>query len=235
MNFRFLKGLPDNLGQFIKQYHYSGNYNRGSVGVGLFESDKTEALCVLAPTISSRIGLNLENPAERSILELSRLVRHPDSQCSLTSLISQTLRQAQVELKCHLFCSYADYTQTHHGGVYQAGSWAFSGIRPIITDGFLINGIFHSKRALHAKYGTASMTNLLYLGDVQPHRDCGKFFYWRACNKKAKRVAVSLGWTSLVYPKPDQNPWVPVMEYKRTDSIHRPRELNVITGCYRSL
>jgi hypothetical protein len=61
------------------------------------------------------------------VFELSRLVRRPDCNQPLTILISEACNL--VKSKIDLVISFADWTQKHHGGIYQAASWKYAGAR----------------------------------------------------------------------------------------------------------
>ena len=141
------------------------------------------------------------------VLELSRLVRRLDAKPPLSSLISQACRTLARE--CSLVVSFADWTQGHHGGVYQACSWNYGGQRGRNIDGVLIDGTFVPGRSCNNKYGTQSVEKLRGIigasHDVQPHYDEGKHLYWKALTKDGKRRAARLGLASLPYPKPLTN------------------------------
>lgn len=136
------------------------------------------------------------------VLELSRLVRG-DEKAPLTSLIAKSceaLRQGGHDL----LVSFADRTQGHHGGVYQAASWTYAGCRDRQNDGLVIDGVFWPGRSCNSKWGTRSAEKVsAILGrEVVPHFDEGKHLYWRALGPKGKRKAAELGLKSLPYPKP---------------------------------
>jgi hypothetical protein len=61
-----------------------------------------------------------------------------------------------------LIVSYADPKQGHHGGIYQAGNWVYSG-RSQAQRELLIDGLFTHKRSAHAKYGTASPEKIMLM------------------------------------------------------------------------
>ena len=136
------------------------------------------------------------------VLELSRLVR-TETRFPLTPLIAATCRMAKAAGH-DLLVSFADWTQRHHGGIYQAASWAYAGQRDRRMDGCIIDGVFFAGRSCNSKYGTQSPSKLSALlgREVAPHYDEGKHLYWRALNKVGKRKAERLGLASLPYPKP---------------------------------
>ena len=137
------------------------------------------------------------------VWELSRLVRIPECTTPLTQLIAKACLIAKE--KIDLLVSFADKTQGHHGGIYQAASWNYAGARERACDGVLIGGIFHPGRSCNSTWGTRSPEKLSkILGiEVLPHFDEGKHCYWRALKPSGKRKAASLGLNALPYPKPD--------------------------------
>jgi len=102
--------------------------------------------------------------------------------------------------------SFADWTERHHGGIYQAAGWQYAGMRERRMDGLIVNGQFKSGRSCNHAWGTRSPERLravLPSADIEPHYDEGKHLYWRALTVAGKTRAKRLGLDSLPYPKPD--------------------------------
>ena len=104
------------------------------------------------------------------VWELSRLVRRDDAKITLSSLISQTVSFMKRSRPCDLLVSFADNTQGHHGGIYQACSWNYAGKRDRSVDGCIIEGTFVPGRSLNSRYGTRSPEKLK--GIVGTHAYC---------------------------------------------------------------
>ena len=205
MTLHFHVGRVDGARELIKKFHYSGR-SPANIQVcgtlhqsgGLFgDFGAAVAACVFSipPTRWSE-----------DVLELSRLVRRDDVEISLTGLISKTCNFIKARKLTDLLVSFADWTQEHHGGIYQASSWRFNGQRARSLDGLIINGTFVAGRSLNSKYGTRSLGNVterLQGQSVLPHYDEGKFLYWKPLNRfgaiKAKRLELQ----SIPYPKPN--------------------------------
>jgi hypothetical protein len=122
-------------------------------------------------------------------------------------LISRTVKELRKRPDCPAVAvSYADSTQGHHGGVYQAASWNYSCQRAASNDGLMVNGEFIPGRSCNARWGTRSMEKL---GAEHPdwtieiHWDLGKHLYWIPLTKDGKRVAAELGLEKNPYPKPN--------------------------------
>ncbi|MCC6574488.1 MAG: hypothetical protein IT462_11930 [Planctomycetes bacterium] len=138
------------------------------------------------------------------LLELGRLVRSPAVNTPLTGLISATCRRAGRN-GADLIVSYADQTQRHHGGIYQAASWNYAGCREQVMDGLIVNGQFVPGRSCNSTWGTRSPAKLRTLfpdWGIEPHYDQGKHLYWKAINRAGERKAARLGLQKIHYPKP---------------------------------
>lgn len=139
------------------------------------------------------------------VWELSRLVRDEKPR-PLSQLISKTCKVAKKR-GAHLLVSFADWAQSHHGGIYQASSWNYSGCRDRQMDGVLIDGIFFPGRSCNNKWGTRSPKKLTEIlrKPVKPHWDEGKHLYWRALTNEGRKRAKILNLLSIKYPKPDND------------------------------
>lgn len=139
------------------------------------------------------------------VLELSRLVRDEAHKVSLTGLIALTASHLARAKAGDLLVSFADRTQGHHGGIYQASSWSYDGARDKNCDGVLMDGIFIPGRSCNSQWGTRSPEKLRLIlpsHTIEPHFDEGKHLYWRAMSKSGKKKASRLGLKSVAYPKP---------------------------------
>ncbi len=199
----FRVGHMDDAERLIKTYHYSRRM-AGNVQFvctwhesgGLF-GDRGEAVAACTFSIP---GTRWAYP----VLELSRLVRAPHVTAPLTSFLSLACRMLKKNNQS-LVVSFADATQDHHGGIYQAASWAFSNYREPRQDGLLVDGVFIPGRSCNSRWGTSSPTKLgerLGAERVVPHMDAGKYLYWKWLNRAGKAQAQAMGLLNLPYPKP---------------------------------
>jgi hypothetical protein len=142
------------------------------------------------------------------------MVKKPEFDFELTQLISFACNDVKQHMaktdkqnrKCILI-SYADKIQNHHGGIYQAASWNYHGVRMPLFDGFYINGIYHPTRTCYDLWKTCSWRELeRQLPDktVVPHLDAGKHLYWHPLSKYGSLQAKRMGLRSMPYPKPDE-------------------------------
>ena len=195
-------GETDVAKALVKRYHYSRRWP-GNVMLcctwheagGLF-GDSGEAVAACLFTVPP--------PAwSEPLWELSRLVRRDDADISLTKLIGAGVRFIQSKRMTDLIISYADTTQGHHGGIYQAGSWSYNGLRKPNETGVMVDGVFYPAWTARDNWGASHANGLRKLGiDATPVFDTGKHLYWRALSRSGQRKADRLGLLSLPYPKP---------------------------------
>ena len=187
--------------QLVRRFHYSARWPSnvqmvatGHADGGLFGDDGE---CLAALTFSI--------PPTRwsePVWELSRLVRREGAEINLTALIAFACKVARAQ-GADLLVSFADWTQGHHGGIYQAASWNFAGKRDRAMDGVMIGGAFVPGRSCNSAFGTRSPARLAVQGiDALPHYDEGKALYWRALNRVGKAKAARLELSALPYWKP---------------------------------
>lgn len=203
----FHTGQHDEAIALVERFHYSGKMPPSLVLVGtahecggLFGDFGTAvAACVFG------------YPAARwreEVVELHRLVRRDDTEIPLTWLISRTCKAIRrFKTDVDLLVSYADQTQTHHGGIYQAASWNYNGRRDRARDGLIINGTYLACRTCNHRYGTSSVLKLetkYPAWNIEPHYDEGKHLYWRAIRKSGKHKAKRLGLEHNPYPRPEE-------------------------------
>lgn len=194
-------GGADDANLLVRKYHYSRKLPANIQGVlvwhlpgGLLgDCGEPIAACVFnIPAAKWR----------ENVWELGRLVRWNGECPPLTRLISQACKSAAQRID--LLVSYADWTQNHHGGIYQAASWNYDGQREAVEIGVIINGVpLHGRNANHL-YRTRSRTKLAAMGiEAEPLMDAGKHLYWRALTKAGEAKAVRLGLRCNPYPKPN--------------------------------
>lgn len=206
MTLHFRIGEVDAASVLVRKHHYSERWPANVQVVGTWHADgglfgdRGEALAACAFSIPpTRWSVEL--------WELCRLVRHPNVKLSLTGLIAATCDFIRSRKLMDLLVSYADATQKHHGGVYQAASWNYNGQRKAARDGLFIDGVWFPCRNANHKFGTNSPEKLRAIlpdAKIEEHIDLGKHLYWRALSKSGERKAAHLGLKRQAYPKPKQ-------------------------------
>lgn len=197
----FHVGMMNEACDLVTRFHYSRRVPSNIQHVGTFHLGGglfgTAGDCIAACFLSI--------PPTRwsePVLELSRLVREDGCTVPLTLLIRLTLAHA-ARNGADLVVSFADVSQGHHGGVYQASGWNYHGKRAESMDGVIIDGAFVPGRSSNSLYGTRSPERLASKGvDAEPHYDEGKRLYWRSLNDAGNLKALRLGLKRRPYPKP---------------------------------
>tara|TARA_R110000868_G_scaffold85502_9_gene240528 strand:- start:407 stop:1087 length:681 start_codon:yes stop_codon:yes gene_type:complete len=136
-------------------WHYSGCLPAGKlVKVGAWESEKFIGVVLFGRGANNRMA-SAYNLGQDQAAELVRiaLTKHETPVSRIKAQAIRFLKAQSAGLR--LIVSYSDPKQGHHGGIYQAGNWIYSG-RSQAQRELIINGIFTHKRSAHAKYGTAS-------------------------------------------------------------------------------
>lgn len=197
----FLTHQGDDARDMVEKFHYSGRVPSNVQFIGSLHADGGlfgDTGPLMAAAFFSLPPTRWSEP----VLELSRLVRGNEPQ-HLTKLISECCKRLKRH-KWDLVVSFADATQGHFGGIYQACSWNYHGQRERRMDGVLVDGQFVPGRSCNSKWGTRSPSKLAEIGvNAVPHYDEGKHLYWRALNRAGKAKATRLKLESNAYPKPN--------------------------------
>jgi len=143
-----------------QNWHYSKCVPAGKlVKVGVWEDGKFIGVVLFGRGANARMakhyGLNHDQACE---LVRVALTDHINKVTKIIKFAFKFLRLKCSKLK--LIVSYADPSQGHHGGIYQAGNWIYSGRSQAQSD-VLINGKLIHKKSANAKYGTASPEKIM--------------------------------------------------------------------------
>ena len=137
-------------------------------------------------------------------LELTRLVRSPGAALTLSEFVTWTLRWLRANTNAPFCFSYADSAQDHHGGIYQACGFIYTGeSQAQFSSFFSEDGQPLHKRSLSARFGTAARDVVLakvpgaYIGTEKP-----KHLYIFPLRQKWATIARQRGWKAKPYPKP---------------------------------
>jgi len=181
--------------ELVMRYHYSHRFPPSTIYCGTFHL-KGGLFGVAGKAIAACCFGNPPTRWSEKVLELQRLVRHPEYKTELSKLISLTVRMIQKEGIYDLLVSFADETQGHKGYVYRACCWNYHSKRKRQIDGLIIDGEFIVGRTCNALYGTRSPKKLKTLHpkkDIKPHYDNGKHLYWKSLSKSGIAKAEQLG------------------------------------------
>lgn len=111
----------------VMHWHYSGRMPVGkTVKIGVWEDNRFIGSVIFAqgntPTLGAAYGLGMTECCE---LVRVALDAHTSPVSRIVSIALRLLCRAAPKLR--LVVSFADPAQGHHGGIYQAGNWVYSG------------------------------------------------------------------------------------------------------------
>lgn len=184
-----------------ENWHYSGVVPVGKlVKIGAWENNKFIGVVVFGRGANN----NMLKPFSLKADEGCELVRialstHITPVSKILSVATKFLKKANSGLK--LIVSYADADQGHHGGIYQATNWTYTGLMNAGSMGaFIVNGKKTHPKTIHSK-GIKQT-----LAEVKKHLDAnatkfytkGKHRYVMALDKNVKNIVDTM---SEKYPK----------------------------------
>jgi hypothetical protein len=192
--------------RMVERFHYAHRAPSIVAAVGMYVDD------VLAGCIT--YGINAVPNVHRCCgeeyrlrsLELNRLFIHDwAGRNSESWLIGQSFRWLQDKWPQYVvLVSYADTGHGHHGGIYRATNWLWTGLSSERCEGFQVGrDTIHAKH-MNNRHGTRSVAAILklYPGAVpisgQPKHRYVQFLG----DRRQKRVLrAALKWPVLPYPK----------------------------------
>lgn len=136
-----------------ENWHYSQCLPAGKlVKVGVWENDKFIGVVLFSRGANNTLG----TPYGLSQIECSELTRvaltkHESQVSRIIKLAFLFLKKNSPGLK--MIISFADPEQGHHGGIYQATNWIYSGMTTP-ADEYIVNGKRIHGRSMRAIYGT---------------------------------------------------------------------------------
>jgi hypothetical protein len=205
--------------------HYAKRIPPISFSFGLFDKNKTmEGICTFGVPISSQLKKCCTNKYSNIFYELNRLCVNQNEKNMTSFFVSQCLKLLPKPL---ILVSYADSSQNHHGYIYQATNWIYTGLSIKIND-YMVKGLEHLHGAtildsvgrndngieytkgkierLKEKYG-----DKLYKKE-RPRKH--RYFYFIGSKKQKKDMLKNLKYEIKHYPKGDN---------KRYDASYKPK------------
>lgn len=194
---------PDEVWPLVRDFHYSKR------NAGLIH----HAFAWRAPgglfgeTGEPMAAISYSQPVSRNhpqdALELSRLVRREDFDKPISQFVAWSLRWLKANTAAPFVLSYADSTQGHHGGIYQACNFLYVG--PTTSGHIGYNcpeGSFVHRRTCNSRFGTGGAVEMARIKpDWMPVYGKPKHLYIFPLRKKWKPA--DHGFTSHPYPKPN--------------------------------
>lgn len=146
-----------------EHWHYSRAIPAGKrVMVGVWEDDSFRGCVIFGSGANNHIG-SPYGLKQTEICELTRVALR-----SHKTPVSRIVRIAikyllKVAPSTKMIVSYADPSQGHHGGIYQAGNWVYVG-KGTSNREIRINGKKTHKRTVFSRYGRNGIEALQKIG-----------------------------------------------------------------------
>lgn len=123
--------------------------------VGVWERGKFVGVVIYGCGATPEIGKPY-SVTQQQICELVRvaLTKHESKTSRIVSIANRMLTKANPGLR--LIVSFADTSQGHHGGIYQAGGWIYTGSDEYHA--YRVLGKMVHPRTLYARYGVGGQS-----------------------------------------------------------------------------
>lgn len=198
---------------FYCQYHYSKGCSNSATSFGVYPLGSHEMLaCVSFQTPcseavrSSVLGEDYKN----HVAELGRLAIKHGVNMSASMFVKicieayQEDREQRGMVPIYALISFADGTQSHHGGVYQAMSWVYTGrsknVAPVYKDA---TGRMRHRRQMGVNI---SKEEAIARGWTVTPPEGFKYRYIKVIHgskRQRKRLKKLLKYVAMPYPKPN--------------------------------
>lgn len=184
-----------------KNWHYSKCIPIGKmVKVGVWENKKFIGVVLFSRGANrfllSPYGLEQDNGCELTRIALRE---HITPVSKILSIALKFLKKSSPKLK--LVVSYADQDQNHHGGIYQASNWVYTGLKNANTMGaFIVNGKKTHPKTIHSRGVKQNIDAVRKKLDPNAtiHYTKGKHCYLMPLDQETKK---SISHLSKPYPK----------------------------------
>lgn len=170
--------------------HYAGRKPQITIAFGWYENDNLVAVCSFEKPATPRLceGICGKEFAD-SVYELNRLVRIEELNCYLSEFVAGCLRR--LKKNDWIIVSYADSGMCHHGYVYQACNFIYTGHTKQRTDKYIEGK--HARHSIDNSDGIRQIRTIKY-----------RYVYFCTYNKKLKKEWLNaLNYEILPYPKGD--------------------------------
>lgn len=129
----------------VEHWHYSGCLPTGKlVKLGVWEDDRFIGVVIFSRGASPWLGEKLALD-HTEICELTRVALREHA-APVSQIVSKAIRRLKASSPgLRLIVSFADPAQGHHGGIYQAGGWIYTGRSGTVTEYFVGNRWRHKK------------------------------------------------------------------------------------------
>lgn len=198
---------------FLKK-HYAHRIPPIDFCFGLYDYDILIGVCSYGTPLSSKLR---ESVGNNKLYELNRLVVNDNlPKNTLSFFVSKTI--CLMPKPCVLV-SYADTSQNHHGYIYQATNWIYTGLSVKFMD-YMVKGMenLHGQSIMDMSRGQENRVQWLKekFGDKlymkeRPRKH--RYFYFVGDKRQKKQMLKELPYEIQSYPKGDN---------KRYDASYQP-------------
>lgn len=140
----------------VEKWHYSHRMPKSKiVTIGAWEDKQFKGVVIFGYGATPEIG----KPYKLKQIEIVELVRvalnkHQTPTSKIVAIALKLLKRANPGLRCVV--SFADSEQGHHGGIYQAGNWIYTGSEQYHA--YRVNGQIVHPRTLYDRYGVGGQS-----------------------------------------------------------------------------
>ena len=207
---------PSETYEWLLYKHYAKRIPSISYAFGLYLDKILIGVCTFGSPPSNALCIGVCGEENRDkVIELNRLCLNDHSVKNLTSYFLSNCLKLLPNNK--IIVSYADTSQNHHGYIYQATNWLYTGLSAKRTDAKIIGDEDNNKHSRHLfdKCGIKQMKEhhpdkITYINRPQKHR----YIYFIGSKKEKAILLKALNYKIQPYPKG---------ENKRYDASYEPK------------
>ncbi len=179
---------------FLLPRHYSGRIPSISKAFGWEINGELKAVCTFGKPASPSLCTGVcGKEFSSNVYELNRLCRVDDFDMQLSQFVSSCLRRLRVEN--WIIVSYSDMAMEHHGYIYQACNFIYTGATKERTDKYVENG-------KHSRHYDKGAEEIYRIKRSSKHR----YIFFCTFDKKLKKKWLqNLNYKIEEYPKGDNS------------------------------
>jgi hypothetical protein len=184
----------DQYKEWILKKHYAKRMPQVIFAFGLFDASNTLSACI---TFGRMATASVEKHwSQHKLHELNRLVAKEGlPRNALSWFISKALNLLPPPM---IVISYADTSMNHHGYIYQATNWIYTGLSDKRNRQYVLST---GKHARHAQRGRENKDDADYIAVERPRKH--RYFYFVGNKREVREMKKLLPYPILPYPKGD--------------------------------
>jgi hypothetical protein len=189
--------------EWLLNKHYANRIPPITMAFGLFINNIIRGICTFGPPCRAfNNGEHIFNDLLVDTFELNRLCVDDDLDKNMLSRFIALVFKELPKPVCLI--SYADHNMGHHGYIYQATNWIYTGLNKIHDTEYIIDGKpIHSRtltnKGITAPKEWAKKNNIETKGNSSKHR----YLYFIGTKAMKKNMLKKLKLKTHPYPKGD--------------------------------